>query len=245
MKNRHNRAQIQCPSCGTWNNSDASICGECGRILQVREKPPVDYRRLMPLILVAVSVFVAVSFWGYLQFTIYDAQRKIENQDYEAAANELMKISFYGKADELLKLPEIENYAFVGYARAKKLYREKDYVGAMEKLVPIEMYEDSSELLRKYAREFLEGSWSEQESEDWGIFFSTFSVSAFSVQIWDNNDDYDYNEMIVQNMSFWNDETGLMIEMEFDDDAGNTMYYDFTNMTQDYLELNGIKFKRN
>ena len=245
MKNRYNRTQTQCPSCGAWNASDASMCTGCGRILQVQAKPPVDYRRLAPLIIVTVVIFIAASFWGYLKFTVYDAQRKIANQDYEAAANELMKISFYGKADKLLDLPEIENYAFVGYARAQKLYREKDYVGAMEKLVPIEMYEDSSERLRQYAREYLEGSWSEQESEDWGIFFSTFSVSAFSAQVWDNNDDYEYNEMVVQNMSFRNDETGLMIEMQFDDDAGNPMYFDFTNMTQDYLELNGIRFKRN
>lgn len=245
MKKRHNRTQTQCPSCGAWNDSNASICIGCGRILKVREKPPVDYRRLVPLTIVAVIIFIAASFWGYLKFTVYDAQKKIANQDYEAAANELMKISFYGKADKLLELPEIENYAFVGYARAQKLYREKDYVGAMEKLVPIEMYEDSSERLRQYAREYLEGSWSEQESEDWGIFFSTFSVSAFSAQVWDNNDDYEYNEMVVQNMSFRNDETGLMIEMQFDDDAGNPMYFDFTNMTQDYLELNGIRFKRN
>lgn len=64
MKNQRNRTQIQCPACGAWNNSDASICGDCGRILQVQAKPPVDYRRLMPLIIVAVAAFVAVSFWG-------------------------------------------------------------------------------------------------------------------------------------------------------------------------------------
>lgn len=64
MKNRHNRAQTQCPSCGAWNDSNASMCTGCGRILQVQAKPPVDYRRLMPLILVAVAAFAAVYFGG-------------------------------------------------------------------------------------------------------------------------------------------------------------------------------------
>ena len=127
MKNRHNRAQTQCPSCGAWNDSNASMCTGCGRILQVQAKPPVDYRRLMPLILVAVAAFAAVSFWGYLQFTVYDAQRKIANQDYEAAANELMKISFYGKADELLNSPGVGDVEAVIYARAKKQYKAENY----------------------------------------------------------------------------------------------------------------------
>lgn len=35
MKNRHNRAQTQCPSCGAWNDSNASMCTGCGRILQL------------------------------------------------------------------------------------------------------------------------------------------------------------------------------------------------------------------
>lgn len=104
----------------------------------------------MPLILVAVAAFAAVSFWGYLQFTVYDAQRKIANQDYEAAANELMKISFYGKADELLNSPGVGDVEAVIYARAKKQYKAENYIGAMEELVKIQVYEDSGTLLAEY-----------------------------------------------------------------------------------------------
>lgn len=244
MKNQYNREQIQCPSCGHWNNSDEAICGGCGRILQIREKPPVDYRRLVPKIILAVVFLAGVSFGGYLKFTISDAEKKIAAQNYEAAANELMKISFYKKADEMLQLPELEeNCAFVAYARAQKLYKKEDYVGAMTKLASIQTYEDSDELLRRYLGEFLEGSWTEVESREFGIFFSTFSVSALSMEFWDI-DGNDYDEIIINDMSFLLG-TDLAIELWFDTDNGFASYYDLTNIEENYLDINGYRFERN
>ena len=248
MKNQRNRTQIQCPACGAWNNSDASICGECGRILQVQAKPPVDYRRLMPLIIVAVAAFVAVSFWGYLQFTVYDAQRKIADQDYEAAANELMKISFYGKADELLNSPGVENVEAVIYARAKKQYKAENYIGAMEELAKIQVYEDSGTLLADYLTEYLSGYWRDTGEGEWSFYFGT-NANELYVELSYYDSDYDEitddtGELLIDSMSFGADENGNLMVYMFITYDGQDYCMTCTNMQEDMIDIDGMQCER-
>lgn len=248
MKNRHNRAQTQCPSCGAWNDSNASMCTGCGRILQVQAKPPVDYRRLMPLILVAVAAFAAVSFWGYLQFTVYDAQRKIANQDYEAAANELMKISFYGKADELLNSPGVGDVEAVIYARAKKQYKAENYIEAMEELVKIQVYEDSGTLLAEYLTEYLSGDWRETEEGELYFYFGTNANGRYVKESYYDSTygefTDDTGELLIDSMSFGTDGNGNLVVDMFVTYDGQDYCMTCTNMQEDMIDIDGMQCER-
>lgn len=248
MKNRYNRTQTQCPSCGEWNDSNASMCTGCGRILQVQAKPPVDYRRLIPLIIVAAVIFIAVSFWGYLQFTVYDAQKKIANQDYEAAANELMKISFYGKADELLNSPGVENVEAVIYARAKKQYKAGNYIGAMEELAKIQVYEDSGTLLADYLTEYLSGYWRDTGEGEWRFYFGTNANELYVEESYYDSDygevTDDTGELLIDSMSFGADENGNLMVYMFITYDGQDYCMTCTNMQENMIDIDNIQCER-
>lgn len=245
MRNKHNSSQIQCPSCGTKNDFNASTCCNCGRILKLRAKIPRDYRPLIPLVFIGGVVVIIIFVYGFLEYTRNDAIKNIANGEYESAAKELKQISFYKDSDELLDSPELENCDIVVYDRARKLYEEGDIISALSKLQKIETYKDSEDLLKKYACEFLESWWVDSDNGTIEAYFSADTDETLEVTIGDvETFDSESGTIIFYDMKFDTDESGLVIKLLYNDDAGNPCNYIISNISEDSITINGWQFEK-
>lgn len=79
-----------CPFCGARNIGGISVCNKCGRILQVNDSTPVDYRPFISLIKTVIVVAAVIAAFVVIKGNLWSIRRWIIDNYGEFSAIEVI-----------------------------------------------------------------------------------------------------------------------------------------------------------